>query len=772
MNTLECAAAGALALWPLHAALAQDATADEVPVRSLGVVVVNGSQPTSLPTQIPTTIESVTAKQIERSINATDSEDALKYLPSLLVRKRYIGDYNHAVLSTRASGTGNSARSIVYADGVMLSNLLGNGAAFTPRWGLVTPEAIERVDVLYGPFSAAYAGNSVGAVVDYVTRMPKAFEAHAKVGVFTQPFDLYGTHDTYSGWQASASLGDRAGAWSWWLNLNRLDSEGQPQTFATRTVAAGVAGTDGTPVTGAVAGLNNRHQPWYLLGHATQYHTVQDHLKAKLAYDIAPEVRATYTLGYWHNDSDGRSETYLRDAAGLPVYAGAINIGGVAYTGTGATGATGALGASDFPLTNDGIEHVMQALSVKSRSKGQFDWEVAASLYDYRKDLQRRSTTVQPGSRDGGAGTITDQSGTGWNTLALKGIWRPAVEHAVDFGVQQDRFELRSKVNATTDWIDGSPVGDPTSVFRGNTRLRSLYAQDAWAFAPGWKTVLGARLERWDAWGGRTVAATGSFDHADRAETDVSPKAALAYELSETWVLKGSLGRAVRYPTVSELYQGGINASGQIVNNDPNLEPEKSWTSELSAEWTAGAQRLRATLFHEDTRDALFSQTNTTVTPNVTNIQNVARVRTQGIELAFQGEDVAWRGFDLSASVTYADSRTVENANFQASVGKLQPRVPLWRATLLATWSPIEELSLSFGARYGSKQYGSLDNADVNGHAYQGFSPYFTTDLRVLWRFDRQWSAAFGIDNLNNDRYWNFHPYPQRTYSAELKFDL
>jgi hypothetical protein len=25
---------------------------------------------------------------------------------------------------------------------------------------------------------------------------------------------------------------------------------------------------------------------------------------------------------------------------------------------------------------------------------------------------------------------------------------------------------------------------------------------------------------------------------------------------------------------------------------------------------------------------------------------------------------------------------------------------------------------------------------------------------------------------LNNYRYWNFHPYPQRTFLAELKYDL
>src|SRR5262249_51787108 len=168
----------------------------------------------------------ITREQIQQQINATDSEDALKYFPSLLVRKRYIGDYNHAILSSRASGTGNSARSAVYADGILLSNYLGNGVgglSFPPRWGLVTPEEIERVDVMYGPFAAAYPGNSVGAVVDYQTRMPTRFEAHAKAGFTTQNFDLYGHAERQNAWAASASVGDRAGALSWWVNLNRTD---------------------------------------------------------------------------------------------------------------------------------------------------------------------------------------------------------------------------------------------------------------------------------------------------------------------------------------------------------------------------------------------------------------------------------------------------------------------------------------------------------------------------------------------------------------------
>lgn len=72
---------------------AAPAWAQDTPVKSLGVVTITGSQPTSLPTQIPTTMESIDRQQPDASVNATDSEDALKDFPSLLVRKRHAGDY-------------------------------------------------------------------------------------------------------------------------------------------------------------------------------------------------------------------------------------------------------------------------------------------------------------------------------------------------------------------------------------------------------------------------------------------------------------------------------------------------------------------------------------------------------------------------------------------------------------------------------------------------------------------------------------------------------
>ncbi|TFW14785.1 TonB-dependent receptor [Duganella callida] len=747
----------AMALFAAFAA----AHAEDAPDRQLGTVTINGTRPTSLPTQIPTTIEGVTRDEIERGINATDAEDALKYLPSLLVRKRYIGDYNHAVLSTRASGTGNSARSAVYADGILLSNYLGNGATFAPRWGMVSPEEIERVDVLYGPFSAAYGGNSVGAVVDYVTRMPTSFEAHAKLTLTHQPLKLYGTDDRYDGGQGRFALGSRDGAWSWFIDVSRTDSEGQPLTFQTRAVGAGAAGNAGLPVTGAVTGLDRTNTPWYLLGTATQYHTVQDQIKAKLAYDFSSTMRATYTFGLWRNESEGRPASYLRDAAGNPVYSGTVNIAGRSYT----------LGQTDFNLSNEDLRHTMHGLTLKTNSKGIFDWELTASLYDYGKDQLRAATIALPAALNGGAGRIVNQGGTGWSTFAAKGVWRPGAAHVTEFGYQREAYKLASIENATSNWIGGDPAARNAG-FRGKTEIDALYAQDTWKFAPAWKAVLGARFEHWRAHDGATSNASTTAYHPERSENDVSPKAAVSYQADGDWVLKASLGRAVRMPTVSELYQGGINAAGQLTANDPNLQPEKSWTSELTAERRLEQGYLRLTAFGERTTDALYSQTNVLVTPNVTNIQNVDRIRTRGMELSYVAENVWLHGLDLNGSLTWTDSKIARNDKFPASVGKWQPRIPEWRATGVASYAVNDKLSLTLAARYSGTQYSTLDNTDINGFAYQAASKYFTADTRLRYRFNQQWSVALGVDNLNNYQYWNFHPYPQRTYVAELKFDL
>jgi iron complex outermembrane receptor protein len=378
---------------------------------------------------------------------------------------------------------------------------------------------------------------------------------------------------------------------------------------------------------------------------------------------------------------------------------------------------------------------------------------------------------------------VADGSGTGWNTLALRGTWRPdgtRGAHIVDFGLQQDSYKLSYLTSNVGNWITDTG-GAVASNVGGRTELRSLYAQDAWAFAPGWKAVLGGRAEQWTASGGftRIPGAAPPVNSAwpDRSEFHFSPKAAVSYQWREDTVLKASVGRAVRTPTVSELYGATSTTNAQFIN-DPTLRPEKSWTGELSAEKDLGTGLLRLTFFSESTRDSLYSQTSfdPSANRNITRVQNIGRIQTKGLELAYNGNDILTKGLDLNGSLTYAHSIIKENAGFVTvpgdTLGKWQPNIPKWRAAALASYRWNAQWTTSLGARYSGRHYRTLDNSDVNGTTYQGVSKFFTADLRVRWQFSKEGSAAFGIENLNNYKYWNFHPYPQRSYVAELKYDL
>jgi iron complex outermembrane receptor protein len=430
----------------LAAALACGAArADDT--HELGGVIVRGQQPSSLPINIPTTSEGITGEELRERINALDAEDALKYFPSLLVRKRYIGDYDHAVLATRASGTGNSARSLVYADGIMLSNLLGNGASFTPRWGMVSPEEIERVDVLYGPFSAAYSGNSVGAVVDYVTRMPQRFEAHARLGYAFEDFELYATHGRFPARSASASVGNRWDRLSAWLSLSGIDSVAHQIGYATVLKETGSDAGGGVPVTGAFDGRSPRRQPWWLVGASGQTDTRQGQGKLKLAYDLADHLRLSYVLGLWRNEAYRDSQSYLQDADGNRVYSGPVRIEDKRYT----------LAPSTISLQGADLLHRMQGLTLQQRRGGAWDFRLAWSRYDYVRDELRSPLLARPLADAGGPGRIADGRGTGWETSSASAAWRPHASHTIEFGLQRERFELQTLVSNTANRLDGAP---------------------------------------------------------------------------------------------------------------------------------------------------------------------------------------------------------------------------------------------------------------------------------------------------------------------------
>jgi iron complex outermembrane receptor protein len=748
-------------------------TPPAAPVQGSAGGLGNGVPPVVAKFQLPQQSFSITAKEIEQTINLKDPEDAVKYMPSLFVRKRNDGD-NQAVLATRTWGLNSSARSLIYLDDLLISALIGNnntGAA--PKWNLVPPEAIARVDFLDGPYAAAYPGNSIGGVLLITSKMPDKFEATLKETVSVQPWQQYGTHNTYSSNQTSMSVGDRYGDFAWLFSAYYLDAYAQPLTYT--TVSAPPAGTTGT-----FLALNKQGVVADVVGTGALIHNDQKAANLKLTYDVLPGVTASYSLGIWNNVQNSDPQTYLTSTkTGAPTFGGVSSFASNEYTWN--------------------QTHMSNAASFKSDTRGVFDFDFSASSYNYLQDIMLNPYTVTPtGVGYSQNGKITRNDGTNWQNADAKGIWRPGGResaHEVSFGIHGDRYNLDNPVYASSAWNAPVYTGQIYSDGIGETRTGALWMQDAWRIFPNLKLTLGGRLETWRALDGYNLGTTANaagvilstvaVNQPDLNSSNFSPKASLSYDLDKDWNVTVNFGEAWRYPTVTELYQN-ITVNGVATFANPLLKPEQDFSGEVNIErkWFDG--RARLTLFDERVNEALISQTSLVTSPTTgvqtptTTISNVQAIGMKGVELAAEKDNMFIDKLQLFGSMTWVDSRILADPTWAGLnpltnrpdnvVGNRVPYVPDWRMKFGFTYRPVENWSWTVAGRYSGKQYSTLDNTDVVGHVYGAFDRYTVIDTKIHYEATENFMFDFGIDNVFNQYYFLFHPFPGRTYVIAAKY--
>ena len=722
----------------------------------------------------PAAVETFDKQQIAESVNATTAQQTLKYLPSFQVRERYIGDRNGPI-ATRTTGTLSSAQTLLYTDGVLLSNLLGNSFGFAPRWGLVSPEEIVSVNILYGPFSALYAGNSMGGVINLNTRMPTKFEAHASAQAFSQNFELYGTDKTVNGHHETLSVGSKVNDLSFLFTADNLSSTSQPMQFANSITTSALAGSR-TTVTGAYLDQDPSGKSRVTFGATGIDRSEQLNLKFKAVYDMTPTVKLAYTLGIWDLDSRNDVDSYIKDAAGNAVYNGRVTFNGKNYDVSG----------FNNPSKAEAL-HIMQALDLKSNTKGLFDWQLTLSDYDYQKDNNSTSNVPSGGTVAAGnpylnkIGRVVDQQGTGWTVFDARGILRPidghGAQHTIDFGYHVDAYQLHSDTNNTADWSVGQK-GVLFGTSRGETATQALYVQDKWQLNPKWALTFGARQEYWQATDGRNQTTTSAgfqtSEYQDKSDHQFSPKISLSFEPQPAWGFRASVGQAYRFPTVSELYQQ-VTSGTSLVQNNPDLKTEEVVSGEFTAERRFANGLVRASVFTENKFDALVSQTIPTgpscLGTQCTFIQNVDHVRTRGIEVSTEWQDVGVHGLDVLGSLTLTEAEILRNEANPAIEGNKPLRIPKSMFKAVATYHQGNNLTYSLGARYSGRQYNTLDNSDVNPDTFGGVSKFFIVDVKANYKFAHKLTASVGVDNLNNYKAYAFHPYPQRTGYLQLKYD-
>ena len=752
--------------------------------------------------RLPTTTESVSSEIIEHNINAMTSADTIKYLPSIQVRQRYIGDTN-APVGWRTSGTGLSARGLIYTDGVMLSNPLGNNNSDTgsPLWFMVAPSEIERVDVMYGPQAAAYTGNSIGGVVDIKTKMPTKFDVGGNVKATWQDFGFYGKNKTYDSQEYSGHVADKYKDLSVRFDVMHLDSHSQPISYydpITSATAAAAPGVTPTNVTGAIANKNPYGVNALVMEAGNLNHTVQDTFKWKLGYDITHNIHANYSLGLWTNDNNGSFQSYLTNAAtGAPVDSGLVKINGKNYDLGGVKRGSATSGPA-FTATNVEQTKIFQGMRLHSDSGGVFDWDLNGSWMNFATDYTRISGQVP--SAGNGAGFNTSLTGTGWFTADAKGIWRPSAKllgkHEVSFGFSEIGANLNQFRYNVTNW-QTSTTGSINTVSQGKTNLEGYWAQDALDFNKAWNLTYGGRIENWHASDGYNATAFTSKSMASENLIKFSPKGKLTWKSTERNETGFAIAKAYRFATVTELYSTTTSGNGpaqSIIQGNPNLKPENALSSELSHIYRFDDGKVRMSVFQEQIKDAIYTQA--TLLPGGTSTYskayNVGETQSYGLEFAADKSNVGIDGVDLYGTFTYVNSTITQNSEMDAAIAKLpsstanpnintptagknQPKVPQWRAAGIVAYRPSvfnNKLNTSVNFRYTGTQYGQLNNTDKNFATYTGGgNENLIVDLHANYNITKQIMVAGGIDNVGDSQVWIFHPEAARTYFAELKYN-
>lgn len=708
---------------------------------------------------------SILTQQDLVSINVTTTEDMVKFEPSLVIRRRFIGDAN-GTMGMRGSNMFQTSRSMVFADGVPLHYLLQSRFNGAPRWTMVSSSEIAQVEVLYGPFSAEFSGNSMGGVVLIESAIPQQREFHFDSSYFSQDFSAYGFDDTVTGHKMFFSYGDKIGDTSIYLSYNRLDSESQPQSFF---FGANTSAANAASVTGGVVGNDERSTSRLWFGDTGVQDTLTDNFKLKIGQDFG-DWQALLNVAYEDRyNGSNKPNSYLRNAAGATVWSGNVLQNGF---------------RNNVPAARLGVsEQERDSLSLGLRVRGPVAdgvmFEANVNQFEILRD-DNRSSQVNPGDRLYTlAGQVRSFGDTGWKSaeakLAFEEFMMPGMGLIV--GTRHDAYQLNLDVFNTNDHRVGSFTRF-NSRSGGETAMNAVFAQLNWVINAQWDAGFGVRWEEFSSNNGyfsRDIASTPEFDLVavpEASRSEFSPKFSLGYQVNEPWRVAYALGQAYRFPIVEELFSQ-FSAYNAISLANPELQPEAGVHQNLMIEREIAGGYLRVNVFQETIKDVIESQAE--VLPGGLTVRTfipVNEIQTMGVEFIANVDDLLIDNLDLRFNLVNTDSDIVRNRPDPSIESNIYPRMPEWRGNLLLTYHLSSNWNAGLNYQYASDSFGRIDNLDRENNVFGAQDAFSRVGLKTDYNFANGLRLGVGIDNLTDEVAYVAHPWPGRTLFANVSFDF
>jgi len=807
------------------------AMAEHTPTHQLDEMVITTSGKLFPETTIATPSFDITEEDIAK-VNLTTAEDIVRGAPGIQVRRRFIGDTN-GIVATRGSTNMQTAHTMMLQDGIPLSNLTQTKWNGAPRWTQIAPNSVESVKIFYGPFSAQHSGGSFGSVIEVKTKMPDEFEMHMDATGFMQESDRFGRDETLWGHKEFISAGNRFGDFTISGSFNHIENQGQPQQWDSQSAykyqnkvdeltAVNTAGAEGlaavdtvvtatntaaiivenqadaqtawddsvtatntrwkneTDVTGGQKTTSTTGADKLITGDTGIEETVNDLYSLKMGYDLTDNLRALFNINFEDferktGQDDLAARNYMTDENGAQYWGATDKL--AKQDGTYYQPGTGGWGASKYAPS----ESVRQTLSYGFNLSGQVndDWSIdtSASYFDAFKDLSYKPDDSSLDT-DNGQGDIVDKE-MWWATFDFK----LATDHFLGdenlgfmWGYQYHQADLNT-ITWNSDNIAAKEQSTVKQDSGGETQLHSGFAQLDYDFLGDFNVMAGARLDYWAASGGHDFKSGGhgynrSFD--DREQTRISPKASISWAPNE-FSARYSFSRAYRFALAQELFES--NSAGLSKNiGDPSLGPENGNFHNLTLAYEIPEGLVSVDFFYNTIEDEIMNTTKDIQNTNISTFLGIDKTETIGVQMLYKQDNLFDLPLDLNLNGTWLDKQIVANTGAEDLVGKQWVRTSNWKANGSATYHLTDQWDTTLSANYRGPQYAEEDNSDNTSGVYGASDEYLLLNVKTQYKqplaHDMTATFSMGVDNLLNENYFDYHPYPQRTYFANVSLDI
>ncbi|OHX36368.1 hypothetical protein BJL95_11430 [Methylomonas sp. LWB] len=720
----------------------------------LDEVVISATKTATALVNAPAAVTVIGQKDMEAR-NVARLGDILTKTPSLYLGFPALGQTQGSSGSGNFSLRGaNTQRTLVLIDGQPLQD--GNSSSID--WRTVMTDDIEKVEVVPGAFSSLYGSSAIGGVINVLTKKPTKHELTIRGKKGFQDAEGEDTSIFFRERFANG-LGVVAG-------FGYMDRDGYTNEYNVRPVTATAATVANPVVSGAVPTTNVQGAPAYIIGEKGRSPWTQMNGTAKFDYQITDNDKilagwsfSDYAMGYTPFNS------FLRNAAGLPVYSGNVNIDGhrIGLSQSQFVNSAPLYSATNRYFTN--YEHKFGPGSALKANFAYIDRE-----YSF-------STVSTAATQFNGAGTLTDAPNAGLDAdlqynfpLHFNGL--PfARDHVFVTGANLHRETVDRATFRLTNWRDPNSATTKTTGYIGETKIYSLYAQDEISVFEPLTVYLGGRMNWWETEGAfeQLTAPLTRATYPSRGTTNFSPKFSGVYKPLDELTLRASWGTSFRAPTNLDLYSTSVISSSTsqtgflTTQSDPTLTPETATNWEFGGEWRMNPKVMVGATYYETLMKNLIYSKN--VDLSLTQRVNAGAARIRGVELSFGTKP--WDWLEFYSNYAYIDSNILANAADPSSVGKHLTSVPkhMVKAGFIATY---RDWSGSMEFNHFSHQYVQSNNSDIADNVPGAPSEYSVVNAKLGYKINDMIKFNTAINNLTDEKYYQFYLMPGINLTTEI----